>query len=945
VDEGHVSAEVADELRGRLATPEVAMVLRNFGVHLAITVPLRFPFGSLTRFAWTTGSRGRAEWLALRGRGSARLARQVHSLPVMIATLMPGFGSGAYLLSKPLRTNRALAVILLDRLLRRAPLRVYERLHLVALTTWWARPLPGREQTSWRSRVGPVLRERTALLRPYGRAVAAVLALNAVVLALATYLEQVYESTFAFSEDLGLVNTFDAAQLLAAGALGLLAFHWFWEHRVREASPAEAAGIFLWALTGLGLIAFAIDDFFGLHERLGTWIADNVGVLPLLTNNADDAITLAYGVVCLAILAMFRHELFARRASSALLAAAVLPSALMLLTDAYARGPVAWFERPIQTTAVALLLLAHLVREEELRPHHGGGAHHAHWPHLTAGHRPARWLLLAVRVWAATAAAVFIAIALRSGPPEAPEGPGLERIVQWGFLAAGALGVLITWRSVLVGGVVLTASGIALGVAANVAFTPREGLGVALLYGVPGVLLLAAWAATRPPWQASLVGAGVVAGFAGGGLQADRIHDHYYGAAHPSSAIEVEDSAFVEWVWSGAVTPSSVVVKTRLLQDSPAVRLVVEEAGGPAARRYSEVASVSDETNHRVASLAVGGLESGTRYRYWIEVDGRLDTTRPGEFTTFADGPFSFAVAVGSDARLGSNGAVFDAIREADPDLYVITGEPFYADIASNDTVAFREAYAEALSQPAPGALYRSAPVAYVWDDHDFGDNNADSRSASREAAQLVYRELVPHYPLASGEGARPIYHAFSVGRVRFLMTDGRSERTPLTILGAAQREWLKRELLAARDSHALTVWVNSVPWIIEERAGADDWGGYPEERRELADYIAEHRIDNLVMLAGDAHMIAFDDGSNSDYASAGGAGFPVIHAGALDRPGSVKGGPFSEGTIPGAGQFVLMTVLDDGGPELTVRWSGRDWTGTELMSLEFTTSDSRGGD
>ena len=509
--------------------------------------------------------------------------------------------------------------------------------------------------------------------------------------------------------------------------------------------------------------------------------------------------------------------------------------------------------------------------------------------------------------------------------------------MQRGLLVAGAVGVLIAWRWVGLGGALLTASGIALGVAATVAFTPREALGIALLYGVPGVLL-AAWAATRPPWQAALVAAGVVAGFAGGGLEASRIHNHYYGAAHPSSSIEVEDSALIEWVWSGAVTSSSVVVKARLAHDSPAVRLVVEEAAGAPARHHSAFAHAATETNDRVLSVAVSGLAARTRYRYWIEVDGRLDATRAGEFTKFADGPFSFTLAVGSDARLGSNGAVFDAIREARPDLYLITGEPFYANIATDDPEAFRDAYDESLRQPAAGALYRSAPVAYTWDDHDFGGNNADSRSASREAAQLVYRELVPHYPLASGAGPRPIHHAFSIGHVRFLITDSRSARTSETMLGEAQRRWLMRELLAARDSHALAVWVNSVPWIVAEEARADHWGGYPEERRELADHIASHGIDDLVMLVGDAHMLAFDDGSNSDYASAGEAGFPVIHAGALDRPGSTKGGPHSEGAIPGAGQFVLMTVLDDGGPEVRVRWSGRDWTGAELMALAFTT-------
>jgi hypothetical protein len=44
-------------------------------------------------------------------------------------------------------------------------------------------------------------------------------------------------------------------------------------------------------------------------------------------------------------------------------------------------------------------------------------------------------------------------------------------------------------------------------------------------------------------------------------------------------------------------------------------------------------------------------------------------------------------------------------------------------------------------------------------------------------------------------------------------------------------------------------------------------------------------------MISGDAHMVAIDDGTNSDYADGGGGGFPVFHAGALDRSSSVKGG------------------------------------------------------
>ena len=138
--EGHLEDREADRLHDALATPEVASVTANLGAHMAMSIPLRFPFGSLARAIWTVVNRAKAEWRALRRKGSATMARQVHTMPVALMGLVPGFGAGAYLLAKPLRAHRALAVIVFDRLLRKVPARLYWRLHLAALLTWFARP-------------------------------------------------------------------------------------------------------------------------------------------------------------------------------------------------------------------------------------------------------------------------------------------------------------------------------------------------------------------------------------------------------------------------------------------------------------------------------------------------------------------------------------------------------------------------------------------------------------------------------------------------------------------------------------------------------------------------------------------------------------------------------------------------------------------------------------
>jgi phosphodiesterase/alkaline phosphatase D-like protein len=304
---------------------------------------------------------------------------------------------------------------------------------------------------------------------------------------------------------------------------------------------------------------------------------------------------------------------------------------------------------------------------------------------------------------------------------------------------------------------------------------------------------------------------------------------------------------------------------------------------------------------------------------------------------------------------MGSNGSVFDEIRANDPLLYLMAGDWFYGDIADNDRDAFRDAYETTLTAPAQSALYRTAPIAYTWDDHDSGPDEADATSDARPAAQLVYREYVPHYPLGAGDGENPIYQAFTIGRVRFVLMDTRTMRSPKTepdgpaktMLGDDQMAWLEQELITADETHELTVLVTSVPWIHAASAGSDDWAGYDTERRELADFIAENELDELLMVGGDAHMIAIDDGTNNTYSSEPGPGFPVFHAGALDRPGSEKGGPYSEGAFPGAGHFGLIEIEDDGGDEISVTLRGVDYAGNDVVSYSFTlasTAESRTG-
>jgi len=61
----------------------------------------------------------------------------------------------------------------------------------------------------------------------------------------------------------------------------------------------------------------------------------------------------------------------------------------------------------------------------------------------------------------------------------------------------------------------------------------------------------------------------------------------------------------------------------------------------------------------------------------------------------------------------------------------------------------------------------------HLFDDHDFGSNNADARSPSKDKANGAYRSMVRNVERKEG-----IYHTFEVKGVKFIVLDGRSLKT-----------------------------------------------------------------------------------------------------------------------------------------------------------------------
>jgi hypothetical protein len=363
--EGYIEETDAAALREQAKTPEVASAMTHLGAHVAMSIPLRFPLGSIARPAWTLANRVAAEWRALRGKASAATARREHTMLVAAASAVPGFGAAAYMLSAPLRSNRVLAVIAFDRPMRKLPFALYRRLHLAPVMAWQAGIGATRGAKVTVASVVSSSKSRIAALRPHAPAIVGLLAINMSVV-VAGGIVYAMDGTRGIFDERGLMNTMDAVQLAGAGVLGIVAWTAFWRARGDDAPLAERAGILFWAIAGTGLIALAADDYFGIHEVVGDWIA-SMSFIPLFTNTADDIMTLMVATTGLMVLFIFRHELVAPRPSSTLLLGAVGASMLMVATDAYGFGVVRGLEFPAQVSAVGLFLLSFWTRSREAR--------------------------------------------------------------------------------------------------------------------------------------------------------------------------------------------------------------------------------------------------------------------------------------------------------------------------------------------------------------------------------------------------------------------------------------------------------------------------------------------------------------------------------------------------------------------------------------------------
>jgi alkaline phosphatase D len=288
------------------------------------------------------------------------------------------------------------------------------------------------------------------------------------------------------------------------------------------------------------------------------------------------------------------------------------------------------------------------------------------------------------------------------------------------------------------------------------------------------------------------------------------------------------------------------------------------------------------------AAFRVADLEPDVVYRWTLILrepedarglrSGDGEARLEGQFRTPAawspgDSPAPVVLAFGSchylnDGRFdrpgppyGADYEIFEAIRAQRPDAMLWLGDNVYLrEPEWNDAALAAARYRAHRAQPAVARLWAEVPHVGVWDDHDFGPNDADGSFANKAMTRALFRR---HWPDA-GRGAEALPETIAsrlrIADVEVFLLDDRwyrtSERAPdapgKALLGPAQLAWLQAGLLAS-DANLKVVAMGTQ--FFNRASRFESWAHYRDEQQAWLDFLAESRVPGVVFLSGDRHF------------------------------------------------------------------------------------------
>ncbi|MEI6894580.1 MAG: alkaline phosphatase D family protein [Colwellia sp.] len=237
---------------------------------------------------------------------------------------------------------------------------------------------------------------------------------------------------------------------------------------------------------------------------------------------------------------------------------------------------------------------------------------------------------------------------------------------------------------------------------------------------------------------------------------------------------------------------------------------------------------------------------------------------------------------------------IFDAINKEQADLFIFLGDNIYGDTENMADMAAK--YRRLSNIKGFKQLVTTTPTIAIWDDHDFGENDAGSEYLKKEESRKLMLDFWQE-PKNSPRYSRPdgIYTSYMYGegqeKVQVILPDLRWNRMPLnavsasvyqnerkpknmgpyspskdknsSMLGEVQWQWLEQEL---QKPSAIKIIASSLQ-LLPEFTGWESWANFPKDRERLFTLIKKHQVNGVVIISGDTHWGEISKvSSNLDY-------------------------------------------------------------------------------
>lgn len=275
-------------------------------------------------------------------------------------------------------------------------------------------------------------------------------------------------------------------------------------------------------------------------------------------------------------------------------------------------------------------------------------------------------------------------------------------------------------------------------------------------------------------------------------------------------------------------------------------------------------------------------LDMNTLYQYTLLIDGKqLDPAFRNVFTTKTlwqhrlPAP-DFSFITGSCAYFnepvfdrpgkpyGGDSSIFLSMAKEKAAFALWLGDNWYTrepDYGSFWGLQYRASRDRSMKVLQP--LLSAMPQYCIWDDHDYGPNDADKSYVFKEQSRQLFMNYTcnPSY----GEEGKGIYTKISYGDVDIFLTDDRyfrssdkmmdsingSPNPEKTFFGKMQMTWLKNALLYSNATFKIIV---SGSQVLNPVSSYDCMRKYSYEYNELMQFLDQQKINGVLFLTGDRH-------------------------------------------------------------------------------------------